>query len=175
MAPAPDWFPILYLVVLIGVGVLPLYTFFRGTFHLGSIHKRVVKQLIDEEKTDEAAKFLQEFTGTKSLNRNSTRITLALVLFVLLGLMTIHILFFDAPAASDAFRTVFAMVGSLLSAVVGFYFGGRSTEKSVAKALGTVDDLEPAELLERFIARSDAKLLDQATKKLAKKKLELTA
>lgn len=177
MEHIPDWLVFVYLAVLVAVAVLPLYTFFRGTFHLGKMHKQVVQQLIDEKKTKEAKEFLQEFTGKNSLNKNSTRVTLALVLFVILGLMTIHIILFGGPedaGANDAFRTVFAMVASLLSAVVGFYFGGRSTEKAVAKAMDA-PGLEPEELLDRFIHQSDAKMLEKAAKKLAKKKRELTA
>ncbi len=175
MVQAPEWFPIIYVLVLLAVGVLPLYTFFRGTFHLGRMHKRAIGALIDKGEMKEAADLLVRFTGAGSLNRNSTRVTLALTLFVLLGLMTIHILFFDAPAASDAFRTVFAMVGSLLSAVVGFYFGGKATEKSLSKAVAHIDNMKPEELLARFMERSDPKALDDAVGAIKDRRRQLVA
>lgn len=170
------WVLGIYIAVLVAVGVLPLYTFFRGSFHLGRTHKAVVRRLMDEGKTQEAAALLREFTGKSSLNRNSTRVTLALILFALLGLMLFHVMFFPVEGDPEVFRVVFAMLSSLLSAVVGFYFGGRQAEKQVDKVMQSLPEaLDPEDLVGRIAAKGGKHRLDLLGKAVERAKKGLPA
>jgi type IV secretory pathway VirB3-like protein len=59
---------------------------------------------------------------------------MALSVILILGIAIFHMLVQDAPSEdSQIISNVLSMLGRLLAAITGFYFGGRSVEKEEDK------------------------------------------
>jgi hypothetical protein len=113
-----------------------------------------------KELLKEAAKSPPGITGL-------TRGAIAFTVIVILGIALFHLLITRTAQDSQVIGNVLSMVGSLIAAIVGFYFGGKTKEKAAEEATAEV-----TEKFEKVTQVTAKKAADEAVEKLAAKVIE---
>ena len=138
-APAlPSWLLIaLFALVVLMVVAMFTVTTYNLTATSRTLH-RVTRRKKGESPLDLKALSHSEFIGTLISSAHegvrTTRTTLAVVGFSLLGVAVVAVFGLSGQGASDLRNQVIAAVTTLVAAVAGFYFGARTAQASASAA-----------------------------------------
>lgn len=85
---------------------------------------------------DELKELLKESNKAPGGMQGLSRASMALSVILILGIAVFQLLAKAAPTAGDSqiVGNILSMLGGLLAAITGFYFGGRSAEQGAEKA-----------------------------------------
>jgi len=101
-------------------------------------HYKIRKLLVDKAsesnglKLSELKELLKESGKAPGGMQGLSRATMALSVILILGIAVFHLITKDEPTDGDSqiVGNVLSMLGGLLAAITGFYFGGRTAEKA---------------------------------------------
>lgn len=105
-----------------------------------------IRKLLVDKGLDKASKDGLSLDELKELLRESgkapggiqglSRASMALSVILILGIAVFHLITKEEPAEGDSqiVSNILSMLGGLLAAITGFYFGGRTAEKGAEKA-----------------------------------------
>ncbi len=136
---------LIYAVVLVAVASLPmildLLLAYRAKHRMADlIHVMIQMIPQDDLVRREIPKFLHELEAPPAGVPGLARATMALSVVAVLGLATFHLLVFGTPAGdTQVINNVLSVLGGLLAAVAGFYFGGKAAEKKTETSSQVVE------------------------------------
>lgn len=107
-------------------------------------HNKIRQQLVDKviEKASkdglslaELKELLKETAKAPGGMQGLSRASMALSVILILGIAVFHLMSKAAPTAGDSqiVGNILSMLGGLLAAITGFYFGGRTAEQGAEK------------------------------------------
>ena len=102
---------------------------------------KIRKQLVDKASDkglslNELKELLRETGKAPGGIQGLSRATMALSVILVLGIAVLHLTTKEEPTDGDSqiVGNILSMLGGLLAAITGFYFGGRTAEKGAEKA-----------------------------------------
>jgi hypothetical protein len=86
--------------------------------------------------SDEFKKLIEEASKPPKGIVGLSRGTMAILVIAILGIALFHLLTTRQNSDSQIISNVISMLGSLIAAIVGFYFGGKASEESSQRKYG---------------------------------------
>lgn len=102
---------------------------------------KIRKQLVEKASANnislaELKELLKEIGKAPGGMQGLSRASMALSVILILGIAVFHLITKNEPTDGDSqiVGNILSMLGGLLAAITGFYFGGRTAEKGAEKA-----------------------------------------
>lgn len=166
------------LIIALLVLVPHLVDMFKAYKAQGEIRRQLIEKCAQDgidptelkELLKEAAKSPPGITGL-------TRGAIALTVIVILGIALFHLIITRQSTDDQTIGNILTMVGSLVAAIVGFYFGGRTKDKAAEEAAAEVTEKTKEVTKEAAKKAADeAKVeITEKTKEVTKETVEKTA
>jgi len=160
------WYAFWFSVVVALFFLIPYCIDLWWTYKLASERDKIVQEMMKssidgylskvkgpdgDASCDQAAKTIEGLFDSVMANLKEpieglsgfTRGMIAFAVILILGIATLLILF-ATSANSEVVNNVISMLGATLAAVVGFYFGGRTTQDAMNSAKMNTQDSGPA-------------------------------
>ncbi|MGD9118681.1 MAG: hypothetical protein PVJ08_08145 [Dehalococcoidia bacterium] len=126
-ATLPDNIIWIYFIIIGLLVLLPSLVDMFLSYH--SLNK-AMKMLGGEADKEKQAKRIEDILRAPKGITGLSRATMALTVIAILGIATVHLLLTRASGDDQIISNVLSMLGGLIAAIVGFYFGGRAKDKA---------------------------------------------
>lgn len=124
------------VIVALVIGVPWVIDIFMAYIATYKIRKLLIEQAAkDRLSAAELKEMLKEISKAPGGIQGLSRASMALSVILVLAIAVFHLLTKEKPTDGDSqvIGNVLSMLGALLAAITGFYFGGRTVEKEAEK------------------------------------------